>query len=159
PEGDRLGAFEFLFLAALLWFKEEKPDAIVWEAGIGGRYDPVRTLEAGVVGLTGVELEHTQILGSTEELIAYDKIDALTPGGVLVVSPSVPEKLRGRITAYCSLTDRKVMFLDELVIRDVDNAADGVKFTLAGQGGAFTRVKLGLIGRHQIDNALTALVL
>jgi len=30
PEGDRMGAFEFLFLTAILWFQETKPDAIVW---------------------------------------------------------------------------------------------------------------------------------
>jgi dihydrofolate synthase/folylpolyglutamate synthase len=58
----------------MLWFQDEKPDAIVWEAGIGGRYDPVRTVRASVSALTSIELEHTELLGSTEELIAYDKI-------------------------------------------------------------------------------------
>ena len=48
PDGDRMGGFEFLFLIAILWFEREAPDAIVWEAGIGGRYDPVRTVRANV---------------------------------------------------------------------------------------------------------------
>src|SRR5262245_49754878 len=45
-EGDALGEFELLFLVALKWFTECQPRAVVWEAGIGGRYDPVRTLRA-----------------------------------------------------------------------------------------------------------------
>ena len=63
PEGDRIGAFEFLFLLAILWFNETKPDAIVWEAGIGGRYDPVRCVRASVSVLTSIELEHTEQIG------------------------------------------------------------------------------------------------
>lgn len=154
--GDKLGGFEFLFLIAVLWFGDEKPDAIVWEAGIGGRYDPVRTLQSHTVGLTAVELEHTQLLGATEELIAYDKIDALAPGGRLVVSPAVPRELRKRILAHCALAGRTASFVaDTLQVSDVTNAADGVCFRL--DGGAI--VRLGLIGRHQIDNALTALAL
>jgi dihydrofolate synthase/folylpolyglutamate synthase len=154
--GDKLGGFEFLFLVAVLWFREEKPDAIVWEAGIGGRYDPVRTLQSHAVGLTAVELEHTQLLGPTEELIAYDKIDALAPGGRLVVSPAVPADLRQRIVAHCGLAERTAFFVgDALRVSDVANAADGVRFRL----NAGATVRLGLIGRHQIDNALTALTL
>src|SRR6185503_770978 len=96
PEGDRIGAFEFLFLLAVLWYQEKKPDAIVWEAGIGGRYDPVRSVCAVVSALTSIELEHTEILGATEELIAYDKIDALAPGGTVVLSPGIDARLSAR---------------------------------------------------------------
>ena len=88
------GAFEFLFLLAVLWYQDKKPDAIVWEAGIGGRYDPVRSVCATVSALTSIELEHTDILGTTEELIAYDKVDALAPGGTVILSP-------GRKTIIC----------------------------------------------------------
>ena len=154
--GDKLGGFEFLFLVAILWFREEQPDAVVWEAGIGGRYDPVRTLQSKTVGLTAVELEHTQLLGKTEELIAYDKIDALAAEGRLIVSPAVSQDLRARITAHCGLADRMPVFVsDGQRVSDVINTAEGVRFKLNGAA----ELQLGLIGRHQIDNALTALEL
>jgi dihydrofolate synthase/folylpolyglutamate synthase len=152
PEGDRLGAFELLFLVAILWFEEEKPDAIVWEAGIGGRYDPVRTLRSPLGILTGLELEHTQILGATEELIAFDKIDSVAPGGSLVISPSVPAAHRERIESYCSLAGKHPVFVsDAFEVGNVCNTVDGTSFTARGH-----RVMINLIGRHQIDNALTA---
>lgn len=159
PTGDRMGAFEFLFLVAILWFEERPVDAIVWEAGLGGRYDPVRTVRASVSALTSIELEHTQILGVTEELIAFDKIDALAPGGTLVVSPSVPPGLYPRIAAYCTLSDKKPGFLaDQVVVSGIANHRDGVRFSLAShdrpeQARDFS---LSLIGAHQVDNAVTA---
>jgi dihydrofolate synthase / folylpolyglutamate synthase len=152
PEGDRLGAFEFLFLVAILWFEEEKPDAIVWEAGIGGRYDPVRTVKSRLGVLTGLELEHTQILGATEELIAYDKIDAVAPGGTLVVSPSVLPEHRERIETFCNLAEKHPVFVrDAFDFGNIHNTADGTSFIAGGH-----KVTLNLIGSHQVDNALTA---
>jgi dihydrofolate synthase/folylpolyglutamate synthase len=156
-DGDRIGAFEFLFLVAVLWFEEEAPDAIVWEAGIGGRYDPVRTLRTRLSVLTSIELEHTQILGATEELIAYDKIDALEPGGRLIVSPSVPASLYQRLSAYCALTHRSFEPVSQrFTAGAVRNTPHGSRFRLKDRAGE-ADVAIGLIGRHQADNAVTAL--
>lgn len=151
-DSDKLGAFEFLFLVAVLWFEEKKPSAIVWEAGIGGRYDPIRTVRSRILALTSIELEHTQLLGATEELIACDKIDALAPGGTLIVSPSVPADLRETIEGYCRLGDKRPIFVaDDLAVSHIENTADGTLFKVAGEPRT-----LRLIGSHQIDNALTA---
>lgn len=158
PAGDRLGAFEFLFLLALLWFEEQDPDVIVWEAGIGGRYDPVRVLGAKVSVLAAVELEHTQILGGTEELIAYDKADALAPGGALVLSPSVGPPLSIRLASYCEIANRTLIpALQGRRVADFRNTSTGARFTLETTGSGLFDVSIGLIGRHQADNALTAL--
>jgi dihydrofolate synthase/folylpolyglutamate synthase len=155
PEGDRMGAFEALFLIAILWFETEPLDAIVWEAGIGGRYDPTRTARATVSAITSIEREHTEILGATEELIAYDKSDALAPGGVLVLSPSIPASLADRISSYARLS-RKTVARDEVRIRDVRNAPEGSSFRFR-VGGDERSGQIRLIGNHQVHNALTAL--
>ena len=124
----------------------------MWEAGIGGRYDPIRTVKSKLGALTSLELEHTQILGATEELIAYDKIDAVAPGGALIVSPSVSLAHRPRIESYCSLSDKHPAFVsDALEASNLHNSAEGASFILNGH-----KVTLSLIGSHQVDNALTA---
>jgi dihydrofolate synthase/folylpolyglutamate synthase len=150
-DGDRMGGFEFLFLLAILWYEREAPDAIVWEAGIGGRYDPVRTVRAQVSALTSIELEHTELLGATEELIAYDKTDALAHGGQLVLSPAIPARLANRIASYARLSGKTPLVADARVT-DVRNTPRGAAFRLGGRD-----VQLRLIGRHQVDNAVTAL--
>lgn len=159
PAGDHMGAFEFLFLVALLWFEERKPDVVVWEAGIGGRYDPVRVLGAKISVLAAVELEHTQILGATEELIAYDKADALAPDGTLILSPAVAAPLAARLASYCDISGRKL--LPAMQGRTLDafrNSSAGSRFSLSlGDDAPDRDVAIGLIGRHQAGNALTAL--
>jgi len=161
PEGDRMGSFEFLFMVAVLWFQQEKPDAIVWEAGIGGRYDPVRTVCASVSALTSIELEHTELLGATEELIAYDKADALAPGGCLVLSPSINEALSLRIAAYADLSGKATLpATASRRVGPVINTHKGARFTYgftAAPPVADQDVRLKLAGKHQADNAVTAL--
>ncbi len=153
PANGKMGAFELLFLAALLWFRDESPDVIVWEAGIGGRYDAVRAVGSKLSVLTSIELEHTEILGATEELIACDKVDALAPGGTLIISPAVPPRLLSLIESYARLAGRTCRLATEgREAGPVTNTADGAVFTLSGQP-----VRLAMIGQHQAHNALTAL--
>ncbi len=154
PPGDRMGAFEFLFLVAVLWFTETGCDVIVWEAGIGGRYDPIRATGAGVSAMTSIEREHTELLGQQEDMIACDKCDALAPGGVLVISPSIREDIVCAVTAYAALSQRRVL-RPRAQGEDLQNTAEGASLTWRGEDD--TRVRLPLIGRHQVDNAVTAI--
>ncbi len=157
PADDQLGAFQFLFLVAVLWFEETGPDAIVWEAGIGGRYDPVRMVRAHIGAVTSVELEHTEVLGGTEELIAYDKVDAVTPGGTVLLSPLVPTNLRTRLETYSSLSNRKLAGIpDGRTINDITHSIDGTSFRLSAPDEPDQTIQLSMIGEHQAYNAVTA---
>jgi dihydrofolate synthase / folylpolyglutamate synthase len=93
---DEIGGFEFLFLIAADWFKARGCMHTVWEAGIGGRLDPVKLIEARQVALTSLDLEHTALLGETLEAIAIEKIAAAPRGATLLLSAAVrdnsPEK-------------------------------------------------------------------
>lgn len=154
PAGDRMGAFEFLFLLAVLWFVQSDCDVMVWEAGIGGRYDPIRAARAGVSALTSIEKEHTELLGQREDMIACDKCDALAPGGVLVVSPGVRDDIVRTVAAYARLSSRTVT-RPPAQGADLANTPDGAVFTWREDGAH--RVRLPLLGRHQVDNATTAI--
>ncbi|MGG7565708.1 glutamate ligase domain-containing protein [Rhodovulum sp. DZ06] len=156
--GARMGAFEALFLAAALWFAEEAPDAMVWEAGIGGRLDPVRCLGARIGTLTSVELEHAAILGSRRDIIAYDKLDAIAPGGINVISPSVGEDLRLALAAHNALAGRETVFVaDEIrAAAQVDAQGTTARFTGAAAGQVGGPLRFAMAAAHQVDNALTA---
>ena len=66
--------FEVLTAAALLEFAERGVDVAVVEAGLGGRLDATNVVDAEVVLLTNVALEHTEVLGETREEIAQEKL-------------------------------------------------------------------------------------
>jgi dihydrofolate synthase/folylpolyglutamate synthase len=85
---ERLGAtqFEIVTAAALAAFAVSAVDAAVVEAGLGGRFDATNVLETRVVLLTGVGLDHTDVLGDTLEAIATEKL-AVAPSDAIVVLP------------------------------------------------------------------------
>ena len=87
PASEALGAtqFEALTAAALAEFAAAGADVAVVEAGLGGRLDATNVLRAPVVVLTNVDLEHTDVLGSTRERIAREKLAVIQPGATAVL--------------------------------------------------------------------------
>ena len=77
--------FEVLTAAALAEFAAQEIDVAVVEAGLGGRHDATNVLNARVVVLTNVALEHTAILGDTREAIAAEKLAVISPGAIAVI--------------------------------------------------------------------------
>jgi dihydrofolate synthase/folylpolyglutamate synthase len=93
----KLGAtqFEALTAAALAEFAAADVDVAVVEAGLGGRHDATNVLDAPVVVLTNVSLEHTDVLGGTREAIAAEKLAVLGGEGFAVLGePEWEEQAR-----------------------------------------------------------------
>jgi dihydrofolate synthase / folylpolyglutamate synthase len=92
---ERIGAtqFEVLTAAALAEFAAAGVDAAVVEAGLGGRYDATNVLDAPVVVLTNVSLEHTDVLGDTRQAIAGEKLAVVRSGATVVVGEPEWEQL------------------------------------------------------------------
>jgi dihydrofolate synthase / folylpolyglutamate synthase len=86
--------FEALTAAAIVEFAEQDVDVGVFEAGLGGRLDATNVVDAEVVLLTNVSLEHTEVLGDTVEQIAKEKL-AVAHAARVVVLPD--NRYRGRV--------------------------------------------------------------
>ena len=87
PAAEALKAtqFEALTAAALAQFAADRVDVAVVEAGLGGRLDATNVLETRIVLLTNVGLEHTDVLGTTREEIAREKLAVVRPGATAVL--------------------------------------------------------------------------
>ena len=156
---DKCGAFEAFTAMALHYFATCQVDAVVTEAGIGGRFDSTRMIPGNTTAITSLDLEHTQILGSTLELIAHDKAELCPSGGTLVVGDIDSEVLR-KLEVYCSL--RKVHLLS---IRNcctfskpryIDNQ---LVFDLQYRDLNWKDLQLKLLGSHQVNNATVSILL
>jgi dihydrofolate synthase/folylpolyglutamate synthase len=149
---DKIGAFEAQFIVALLVLAECR--WLVLEAGIGGRYDPVRLAHAPVSALVSLDLEHTELLGKTLPEIAFDKLDATARGGTAILGQScIP--FAEQIQTYADLIGITVAFVQP---DDWHNGGvvDGLQhFDI----GAMKGLRSPLIGRHQINNHAVALAL
>ena len=87
PAAEELGAtqFEILTAAAFADFAASGVQAAAIEAGLGGRLDATNVIDARVVLLTNVGLEHTEVLGDTREAIAREKLAVAAPDAVVVL--------------------------------------------------------------------------
>src|SRR5215210_8186117 len=101
PAAERIGAtqFEVLTAAAFAEFGAAEVDAAVVEAGLGGRLDATNVLDAEVVVLTNVSLDHTDVLGDTRGAIAAEKLAVVSPRATAVLGeaewePAVPPARR-----------------------------------------------------------------
>jgi dihydrofolate synthase / folylpolyglutamate synthase len=95
PAAERLGAtqFEVITAAALAEFSAAEVEVAVVEAGLGGRLDATNVLDAEVVALTNVSLDHTDVLGDTREAIAAEKLAVVRPGATVVLGEDEWESL------------------------------------------------------------------
>ena len=85
PFADGVPQFEVLTAAAFAEFAARGVEVAVVGAGLGGRLDATNVLDARVVVLTNVALEHTEILGDTREAIAAEKLAVIAPGAHVVL--------------------------------------------------------------------------
>jgi dihydrofolate synthase/folylpolyglutamate synthase len=92
PAVGGLRFFDLVTLAAARIFAREGIQAAVFEAGIGGRLDATRVLRPPLVALSGIGLDHTELLGDTEEAILREKL-GVAPPGARVVASALPDEL------------------------------------------------------------------
>jgi dihydrofolate synthase/folylpolyglutamate synthase len=77
--------FETVTAAAFADFAARGVELAAIEAGLGGRHDATNVIDAEVVLLTNVALEHTEVLGATRAEIAAEKLAVAGPNASVVL--------------------------------------------------------------------------
>ena len=157
--GEKFGAFEAMFALACLHFGECECDFAVFEAGIGGRYDPVRLVGARVTCVTSVDYEHAELLGHSLELIASDKSDACASEGTIVYGENC-RGLRSHLIEYNRNRGITPLFVREQISIDSEVASTaGQRFDFQFGYYDFRVLEIGLLGAFQFNNAAIAITL
>ncbi len=124
-----LGAtqFEALTAAAFAEFAKAGVDVAVVEAGLGGRLDATNVVDAPVVLLTNVALEHTEVLGDTAEQIAKEKLAVAHAARVVVMSDNIHAKLvpSGARVVVGGAREAAEAYLDRPIEHEVEIAIPG----------------------------------
>jgi dihydrofolate synthase / folylpolyglutamate synthase len=155
----RFGAFEAMFALACLHFSERQCDFAVFEAGIGGRYDPVRLVGALDTCVTSVDYEHVELLGNSLELIASDKSDACASEGTIVYGENC-RGLRPHLTEHNRTRGIASLFVrDEIGIGGETVSATGQRFDFRFADHDFRSLEMSLLGAFQFNNAAIAVTL
>jgi dihydrofolate synthase / folylpolyglutamate synthase len=152
-QGDPPTFFECATAMAFHHFALANVDVAVIETGMGGRYDATNVVHPLVSIISTVSLEHTEYLGGTPARIAREKAGIIKPGAGVVTGVRQQAALRV-IEAQAARQGVSLLRLGkEIRCRKEKNGC----FTCRCPDRRWTGLRVGLLGKHQINNA--ALVL
>lgn len=87
--------FSRLLLMALHFFQQQAIDVLILEVGVGGRLDPCNALDADIIGISRIALDHQALLGTDREQIGFEKAGLMRPGQIAVIGDfDVPNSVR-----------------------------------------------------------------
>jgi dihydrofolate synthase / folylpolyglutamate synthase len=154
----RLTTFELRTAVASLYFRERGVQWQVVEVGLGGRLDATNVLdEKDLCVFTPISLEHTRILGDTVAKIATDKAGILREG-VRAVMGLQRESAADVIRARCADLGAQLEEVAQTCKMSPGRAdLDGQELRLRTPREEY-RFTIPLLGRHQLENAATAVL-
>jgi dihydrofolate synthase / folylpolyglutamate synthase len=164
--------FELTTALAFLYFSHEKVDYAVFEVGLGGRLDATNIVDPLVSVITSISYDHVQILGDTLSEIAGEKGGIIKPGKPVVVAPQ-KEEARRKLEAIAQERNAPLIQVGrDYLYAAESHSLDGQNFLLwtpdeqplvdefietAGRDvWSPLRLRIPLLGFHQIENAATA---
>ncbi len=159
--------FEIHTAAALVAFAAAGCDAVVLEAGMGGRLDATTAADALGVVLTTISLDHTEQLGTTLAAVAREKVAAARSDrpllcGLTADGGGFAEIASRTVECGASLVHRGRDFeVNQVVTSRLDAERDGntgTRFVLVRPGRAPEPLATPLRGAHQAQNAALAAV-
>lgn len=147
--------FEILTATALLYFRDEKVDVAIFEAGVGGRLDATNVFEDKVTIITPISFDHTNILGNSLQSIAKEKAAVINEGGKVFTSEQeievfdvIKSFIRDRNAELIVLREQVPYRVDKVDLKGTETT---VKF-LNNSHSFFTP----LLGRFQAQNVALA---
>ncbi len=156
-DGDAPTFFETMTALALWEFGRRDVDVAVLEVGIGGRHDATSAVAPLASAVTGVALEHTDVLGDTVREIARDKAHVGPAGRPLVCGATGDARRAVRKEAGDVVTVGTGEAEDVCVAYDGREGLEGAVSVEAGEWSL--EAKLPLLGAHQARNAGVAAAL
>ncbi|MEJ2486810.1 MAG: bifunctional folylpolyglutamate synthase/dihydrofolate synthase [Anaerolineales bacterium] len=156
PQVPGLTSYELQTALAFWYFGQKKVACAVVEVGMGGRLDSTNVLTPLVSVITNISYDHTSILGDTLAEIAGEKGGIIKPGVPVV---SAPQKLEALEVLEQLASQREAEFV--LVGRDIQfepltHSLEGQSFRVFQNGENGRTFTTQLLGRHQLENAVTA---
>lgn len=148
--------FEVSTALAFLYFAEEKVDFAVIEVGLGGAIDSTNVVSPLISVITNIGMDHMDYLGSDVVSIAKVKAGIIKPHSIVVTASENPDVI------HVLREQAKAMGVPLwLVGEDVRFESKGSgeleqEFDFVGLHAIYSKLRLRLMGLHQLRNAATA---
>jgi dihydrofolate synthase/folylpolyglutamate synthase len=167
-----LTTFEAITVLAFTYFAQCRVDLAVIEVGLGGRLDATNVVTPQVAVITSLSFDHTYLLGNALTDIAREKAGIIKPGIPTVSAPQNADA-RAVIQDVCDERGSPLTLIGRdwlwespppafgpFSTKDRSLGLDGQSFELRSVGGPSHlegTYTIPLLGRHQVNNAATAI--
>ena len=153
-ENDPVTEFELVTAIAFKYFFDKKCNYVVLETGMGGTFDATNVISKPIcAAVTSISLDHTHVLGSTEQEIAKEKLGIMKKNSKIVLADNMQDFVYDLAQKMAKKLDCKVY---RACLNDVKNISSGID---SGTEFEYRNLKLRtkFLGEHQIQNISTAL--
>ena len=152
-EGQPITYFEITTAAAILAFSRHKADALILEVGLGGKFDATNVIaKPQATVITPVGFDHIEFFGNSLADIAAEKAGIIKPQVPVIVGPQddVP---RDVILRRADALSAPVSAFGQDFFAHQEHG----RMVFQDEDGLLDLPLPRLVGRHQIDNAATAI--
>jgi dihydrofolate synthase/folylpolyglutamate synthase len=149
--------FEVATALAFDHFAAEEVEWAVVEVGLGGRLDCTNVIAPAVAVITGIALDHTEILGDTLEAVAREKAGIIKRGIPVVTGVEQPEAAGIIAAEACERGAPLVPAWDRVRLGAATLGPSGARLEATAEPWGDLELEIGLRGRHQVENAVAAL--
>jgi dihydrofolate synthase/folylpolyglutamate synthase len=148
--------FEHMTAIALSHFRESGAELAVLEVGLGGRLDATNAVAAVCAVVTQIDFDHQNILGNTMAEIATEKAAIIKPGARAVIGRQRHQVAGEVLMRRCLETNVLPVFANEPASVSISDYGR-TTFDYESARSNYSRIMVGLRGRHQAENAVAAI--
>ena len=154
----KLTYFEYITAIAFIYFVKNKPDIVVMETGLGGRFDATNIITPLVSIITSVGLDHTEVLGKTLNEIAFEK-SGIIKRDIPVICGNIDKKALKEIYKTSKINNSKLFcfgkeFSAKSLKYDWKNFTQKIEYNGIKENLKFD---LSLLGQSQVYNCAVVL--
>jgi dihydrofolate synthase/folylpolyglutamate synthase len=152
-DGAPITLFEMTTAVAFKLFHDTPADVLLLEVGLGGRFDATNVIaKPALCVITPVSIDHPEFLGSTLAGIAFEKAG--------IIKPRVPVVVAAQEDEARAVIERQAEKLRAPVLigaQDFSGREERGRLVYQDETGLLDLPLPRLAGRHQIQNAATAI--
>jgi dihydrofolate synthase / folylpolyglutamate synthase len=151
--------FEVITAMAFHYFATmNQTDIVIFEVGLGGRFDSTNIIQPLASIITNIGLDHTNILGTTYAEIAFEKAGIIKENTAIFTAVKHPDALKV-IEEQADKRNAPLYRLNqEFSISDHQSQAKGEVFDVITPFQPIGKLGISMIGQHQTENAALAVI-
>jgi dihydrofolate synthase/folylpolyglutamate synthase len=151
--GAPITVFEIMTAVGFMLFARRPADVLLLEVGLGGRFDATNVVDQPLATvITSISFDHIEHLGDSITKIASEKAGILKPGTPAIVAPQVSEA-REVVARQAARVGAPLHMAGE----DWVVSQERGRLVFQDDEGLLDLPAPRLVGRHQFDNAGTAI--